>query len=161
MRRRTSGNMVLEGILWIPVIVLLVVGTIQLGKISYTYYSLRKAVFTAARYLAVQQGTDVCNLGGDANVQAALNLAVNDPNSQTPLISGLTADNFLISTECVDPASNTVGACLCGGVDGEQRPDYIVVSVTGFSIQPRIPGLTLDPIALSPSVTVAFGGSSL
>lgn len=165
MRRRSSrGNMVLESALWIPILVLLVVGTIQFGKITYTYYSLRKAVFSVARYLAVQQGTDFCNLAGDTNAQNALNFGVNDPTTGTPLISGLTTDMLVITTECVDPATGAVGACDtsgCGAAAGAQRPDYIIVSVSGFLIQPRFPGLTLDPIALSPSVTVSFGGSSL
>lgn len=159
-----GGNMVLEGILWIPIIVLLVVGTIQFGKISYTYYSLRKAVFSAARYLALQQGTNFCDLTDDINAQTALNFAVNDPNTQTPLISGLTTDMLAITTECVDPASGAVGPCdLSGcGITAPQRPDYIIVGIpAGFSIQPRIPGLTLDPLLLRPSATVAFGGSTL
>lgn len=164
MRRRTGGNMVLEGLLWIPVIVLLVVGTIQLGKISYTYFALRKAVFSAARYLAVQQGVNFCDLADDVNAQNALNFAVNDPNTGTPLINGLTTDMLSISTECVDPVSGAVGACDisgCGAAAGAQRPDYVIVSVNGFAITPRIPGLTLDPVVLHPSVTVSFGGSSL
>ncbi len=159
-----GGNMVLEGLLWIPVMVLLVVGTIQFGKISYTYFSLRKAAFSAARYLAVQQGTNFCDLAGDANAQNALNFAVNDLNTGSALISGLTTDMLVITTECVDPATGAVGQCDvsgCGAAAGAQRPDYIVVTVSGFTMQPRIPGLTLDPIALSPSVTVAFNGSTL
>lgn len=156
--------MVLEAALWIPVMVLLVVGTIQLGKISYTYFALRKAVFSAARYLAVQQGTNFCDLADDANAQNALNFAVNDPVSGTPLITGLTTSMLVITTECVDPASGAVGACDtsgCGAAAGAQRPYYITVTVSGFLYPVRIPGLSVDSIALSPSVTVAFGGSSL
>lgn len=156
--------MVLEGLLWIPFLVLLVAGMIQLGKISYTYYSLRKAIFTAGRYLAVQQGVNFCDLADDVNAQTAVNLAVNDPTSGAQLISGLTSDMLTIATECVDPTSGAVGPCNvggCGAAAGAQRPDYLIVSVSGFTIQPRIPGLTLNPIALQPSVTVAFGGSSL
>jgi len=165
MRRRTRGNMVLEAALWIPVMVLLVVGTIQFGKISYTYFSLRKAVFSAARYLAVQQGTNFCDLADDVNAQNALSFAVNDPNSGSPLISGLTTDMLVIGTECIDPVSGAVGACNisgCGASIGSQRPDYIVVGIPGgFNVTPRIPGITLPTIALRPSVTVTFGGSSL
>lgn len=157
--------MVLEGALWIPIMVLLVVGTIQFGKISYTYFSLRKAVFSAARYLAVQQGTNFCDLADDVNAQNALNFAVNDPTTGAPLISGLTTDMLVIATECVDPATGAVGACNtngCGANIGSQRPDYIIVGIPGgFNVTPRIPGLRLDPIPLRPSVTVAFGGSSL
>jgi Flp pilus assembly protein TadG len=159
-----GGNMVLEGILWIPIIVLLVVGTLQFGKISYTYYSLRKAVFSAARYLAVQQGTNFCDLADDVNAQTALNFAVNDPLTQAPLISGLTTDMLVITTECIDPATGAVGTCDTSGcgITAAQRPDYIVVGIPGgYPVQPRIPGITLDPVLLRPQVTVAFGGSAL
>jgi Flp pilus assembly protein TadG len=165
MRRHgTSGNMVLEAALWIPVLVLLLVGTLQFGKITYTYFALRKAVFSAARYLAVQQGVNFCDLADDPNAQNALNFALYDPTSGAQLINGLTPSNLVISTECVDPASGAVGACDtsgCGAAAGAQRPDYIIVSVTGFLYQMRFPGYTPDPTPLSPSVTVSFGGSSL
>jgi len=164
MRRRTRGNMLLEGILWIPFMVLLVVGTIQFGKVYYTYYSLRKAVFSAAKYLAAQQNTNFCDLADDINAQTALNLAVNDPNSGNQLISGFTSSNLLVSTECVDPVSGAVVPCdvsQCGSGGGAQRPDYIVVGVTGFTYPIRIPLLNVDPIPLSPQVTVAFMGSGM
>lgn len=164
-RRRTRGNVVIEGLLWIPIMVLLVVGTVQFGKITYTYFALRKAVFSAARYLAVQQGTNFCDLADDANAQAALSFGVNDPNTGEPLISGLTTDMLVITTECIDPVSGAVGACStsgCGASIGAQRPDYIIVGIPGgFNVTPRIPGVPRNAIALRPSVTVTFGGSSL
>jgi hypothetical protein len=42
-----------------------------------------------------------------------------------------------------------------------QRPDYILVTMpTGYMVRPRIPFITLDPIALRPFVMVPFGGTS-
>jgi len=38
MRRRCGGNAVLETALWVPVLVLLMVGMLQFGKITYLYY---------------------------------------------------------------------------------------------------------------------------
>jgi len=166
-RRRPSGNMVLETALWIPVLLLLIVGTIQFGKITYLYYSLKKAVYTAARYISVQQGINFCD-PNDPTVQAAIQLAVTGTldGSGNPLISNLTADMLQVTTECADPF-NPGGALIscnlsgCGGPAGAQRPDYIVVSIpAGYPVQPRIPFITLDPISFRPSVAVPFGGTS-
>src|SRR5437763_1779429 len=74
--RRKRGNMLLEAAMWIPVMVLLIVGMVQIGKITYLYYSLKKTVYSAARFLAVQQGVNFCDLASDPNVTAALQFAI-------------------------------------------------------------------------------------
>lgn len=164
-RRRTRGNMILEAALWIPVLVLLVVGMIQFGKITYVYYTLRKVVYSAARYISVQQGTNFCD-PADPNIQAALNFAVTDQTTGQPLINTLTADMLSITTECADPNNpGVLGACNtsgCGGAAGAQRPDYVVVTIpSGYPVTFRIPYLNPVPILLRPSVAVPFGGTSL
>ncbi len=165
MRRRCRGNMIIEAALWIPVLVLLVVGMIQIGKITYVYYTLKKVVYSAARYISVQQGTNFCD-PADANIQAALNFAVTDPTTGQPLIAGLTADMLNITIECTDPNTpGVLGVCNtsgCGGAASAQRPDYVLVTIpSGYSVTPRIPFLTLNPIPLRPSVALPFGGTSL
>ena len=75
MRSARKGNMVLEAGLWTLVLTVLVVGMVQFGKITYLYYTLRKTVYSAARYLATQQGTNYCDQS-DANIQAALQFAL-------------------------------------------------------------------------------------
>jgi Flp pilus assembly protein TadG len=163
--RRAKGNMVLEAVLWIPVLVLLVVGMIQFGKITYVYYTLKKVAYSAARYIAVQQGTNFCD-PADPNIQAALNFAVTDPTTGQPLLSNLTADMLSITTECADPNNpGVLGICNlagCGAAAGAQRPDYVVVTIpSGYMVTPRIPFLTLNPIPLRPSIAIPFGGTAL
>ena len=156
--------MILETALWIPILMLLISGVIQFGKITYIYYSLRKTVYTAASYLAQQQGTNFCDLTDDANYQAALNFAVTGTSdgSGVPLISGLTTDMLEVTLECVDATSGAPAVCAnagCGSDIGAQRPDYVVVSIpAGFPVTPRFPLLTLPPISLAPSAAVPFGG---
>jgi len=163
-RRRTSGNMLLEAALFIPVIVLLLVAMEQFGKITYTYYSLRKAVYSAARYLSVQQGVNFCDLADDPNVTAALQFAITGTadGSGTPLITNLTPDMFQVTAQCVDPASGAAEACANNGCPAvAQRPDYIMVSMpSGYPVTPRIPIVTLPPILLQPYVLVPFGGTT-
>ncbi len=164
MRRRTRGNMAIEAALWIPFLVLLIVGTVQFGKITYLYYSLKKSVYSAARYLSLQQGVNFCDLTNDANVTAAIQFAITGTTdgSATPLIENLTPDMFQVTTQCVDPASGVPGPCNNGGCPAvAQRPDYIMVSMpNGYPVQPRIPLVTLDPIQLHPYALVPFGGTS-
>jgi len=162
--RLRRGNMAIEMALWFPVLLLLVVGMIQFGKIIYTYYSLKKEMYAVARYLSVQQGVNFCDLADDPNTVNALSFALNDPTTGAPVISNLTPDMVVISTECVDPFSGVLGACDisgCGSDVSAQRPSYIVVGIPGgYPVQPRIPYMTLDAIQLTPQVTVPFGGTT-
>jgi Flp pilus assembly protein TadG len=156
--------MILEAALWIPVLVLLMVGMIQIGKVTYVYYTLKKVVYSAARYIAVQQGTDFCD-PTDPNIQAAINFALTDQTTGQPIIDTLTPDMISITTECVDPASGVLGSCDtsgCGAAAGAQKPDYVVASIpTGYLVNIRIPFLTPVPVALTPSVAIPFGGTKL
>ena len=162
--RRRRGNMLLEFALWFPVLLLLAVGMIQFGKIIYTYYSLKKAMYSVARYLSVQQAVNFCDLADDPNAQNAIQFAITDPNTGNPLISNLTADMISITTECIDPVSGFAGACStagCGSDVSAQAPGYIVVGIPGgYPVQPRIPYITLQAILLTPQVTVPFGGTA-
>jgi hypothetical protein len=164
MRRRRSGNMALEAALFIPVLVLLIVGMVQIGKITYLYYTLKKIVYAAGRGVATQQGINFCgDLTSDTVAQGAINMAVNDP-SGTPIIDNLPP--LSITTQCTDPANP--GAALipcdtsnCDALSLGQKPDFLVVSIQGgYPVQVRIPFLNPIPVTLNPSVTVPFGGVS-
>ena len=161
MRRR--GNTVLEFAMWMPVLLLLISGMIQFGKITYTQYVLQKIVYTAARTLSVQQNLNFCD-AADPATQAALAAAVNDPATGSPIVLDLTSDMLTVTTQCLD-ATGAIGACDvsgCDGVTGAQRPDFVVVGLAnGYTIPLRIPFIQLDPVVLRPSITVPFGGSKL
>lgn len=166
MRRRRGGS-VLEVALFVPIVVTLLVGMVQIGKVTYVYYTLRKALYTMARYVAVQQGVNFCD-AGDATILAAKNFAVSGSSTEDgaeAVLPNLTADMISIGIERVDTQSGTLGACDCSvtGCDasaGGRPPDFIVVSIpNGYEVTPRIPFLTIDPIPLSPQVRVPFGGT--
>ncbi len=161
-RARERGNAVLEFALWFPVLLLLVVGMIEFGRIEYLQYSLRKALYTVGRTLSVQQGLDLC----DAGVLAAMvqNL-IADPNTQQPLVSNLTADMIQVSTVCLDASGNPL-PCDTSGCTGiaatPQQPAFLTVSIPGgYPVQLRIPYTQLSPTPLYPTVTVPFTGSVL
>ena len=164
MRRRSNGNAILETALWMPVLLLLIVGTIRFAKITYLYYSLNKIVYNVARQISVDQAIDFCN-SGDPTMEGAINAAITDPATQLPLISNLTADMFQVTTTCLDSTGAPTPCDLanCGlAITAPVQPAFVTVSIPGgYPIQPLIPYILLSTISLTPAVTVPFGGSAL
>ena len=166
MRRRRGGS-VLEIALFVPIVVTLLVGMVQIGKVTYVYYTLRKTLYTMGRFVATQQGVNFCD-DGDATVIAAKNFALSGTSTEDgadQILPALTTDMITVSIERIDPQSGAPTTCDCSvtGCDtgaGGGPPDFIVVSIPdGYQVNPRIPFLTLDPILLRPMVRVPYGGT--
>lgn len=168
-RDSRSGGAMLEAALFIPILVLLMVGMVALGQITYTYYVLRNTLFTVARYAAVQQGIDFCD-SNDPQVMGAINLGLTGTGIDAgtdPIIPGLTSDMISVNAEIVDPTSGVPTACPCSisGCDtnaGGTEPSFVTASIpNGYPMTPVIPGVTLPngPILLKPTVRVPFGGT--
>jgi len=163
---RRRGGVLVETALLLPVVLAILIGTVQLARITYTYYMLQKTVFTLARYLGTQQGVDFCN-GQDATVTAAINYALtgSTDSADNPIISGLTPAMFQIRIERYDPVAQQLTVCDCSatGCDTSQGglpPDFIVVSMTSaYMVQPVFWGFTVQPFSLRPSVRVPYGGT--
>jgi hypothetical protein len=107
MKNSRRGNTVIEAAMFIPVLLTLLVATEQLGKLTYTYYSVEKSLYAAARYVGTQQDVNFCD-ASDPNIVAALNLAVTGTTdgSGPALIGGLTTDNITIIGESYDPRAS-------------------------------------------------------
>jgi hypothetical protein len=157
---KRQGSALLEAAMLTPVIVLLLTGMVTLARITYTYYTLRKTVYSIARYAGTQQGVNFCD-ASDPTVAAAINFGMTGTTdaSEPVFVTGLTADMFQITPEQVD------GPCACGapGCDpaqGGRAPDFIVVSMpNGYQAPVRIFGLNLDPVLLKPEVKLPYGGT--
>lgn len=161
------GSTVLEVALFVPIIVTLLVGMVQIGKVTYVYYTLRKSLYTAGRYLATQQGVNFCD-DADAIIAAAKNFAVSGSTTDdgaAAVLPDLTADMISIRIERYSADSGDLAECSCAvsGCDtaaGGGAPDFVVVTIPdGYEVRPRIPFLTIDPIPLKPQVRVPFGGT--
>ena len=175
MRRLTQGCLterggaMVEAGMWGPILVLLMVGMFWIGSITYTYYTLRKTLWTAGNYVASQQGVDFCN-AGDPAVSGAINLALTGTGVDAgtdPILPNLTSDMISMSIERLDPTSGLPTPCSCAitGCDTNQgggEPDFVVVTIPGgYPILPASSrGVALSgPIFLSPTVRVPFGGT--
>ena len=163
-RDRQRGNMVLEAVMFLPFMFLLVVGMLRIGEITYLYYTLKKALYASAQFLAAQQGVDFCN-DSTGLILAAKNFGLTGATdgSQDSFLPALTPELLDISPECYDPSTQTVGACTLscdGAAAGMVRPDFIVVSIPdGYAVRPRLPYILSDEIPLRPFVRVPFGGT--
>jgi len=163
MRRRGSTTM--ETILFLPLLLLLFMGMVEIGRLTYTYYSLYKTLYTLARQAGTAQGANFCD-DQDAVLQAIKNFVLtgSEDGSSEPLIRDLTPDRVQIRIERYNRDTGQLDECPCGvpGCDvagGGLSPDYIVVSVPdGYPVQLRIPYPTLAPIPLRPQVRAPFGG---
>jgi Flp pilus assembly protein TadG len=154
MRRR--GNMVLEMVAVIPLFLLLIVGTVQFGKVTYQYYALKKLVYAAGRQIAVQQGINFCDIANDPTAQAAIAVALNDATG-APVMPQLTTVN--ITPQCAD-ASGALAACT-SCPDMNPQPGYLLVTVPeGFTFQIRLPYLSPVDLTMRPYALVPFGGVS-
>jgi hypothetical protein len=158
--------MVLEVAMWMPVLLLLIAGVIQFGKITYLYYTLRKIEYSVARSVSLASGVNFCPDSGDTLIQGAIEFALTGTSdgSGPPLVSNLTPAMISVTTECIDPGTGLPGSCDtsgCNGAVGGQRPDYVVVTIPdGYPVQLRIPYIQLDAFQLKPTVAVPFGGVS-
>lgn len=164
--RRCRGGMLFESILLIPILVLLFVGGMEMGKITLTYYQLQKALRGGARMVAVLQGADFCN-PDDPQIAAIKSFIVYGPDADTSnsVVRSLTLEQILITPERADTENGAINVCDCGGPDGclasdgGRAPDYVRLSIDGgYTFQPHIPFRTLDPILLRPHVRAPFGG---
>ncbi len=165
-RNAESGNTILETAMFLPVLLVLLMGMEQIGKVTYVYYSIRKAEYTVARYVATQQGVNFCAGSGDPAIAAGIALALTGTtdNTGSPFIPNLTADMFVVQPERIDSTgAMTICSCDVTGCDesaGGGSPDYITVSIpSGYPVQPIIPFMTLQSIPLIPSVKVPYGGT--
>jgi hypothetical protein len=163
---KQRGGALIESVMMMPLLLSLLIGTVELARVFYTYYTLEKVMYDLARYLGTQQGVNFCD-PADASITAAENYALTGStlSAQDPVVPGLTPAMFQIAIERYDPAAGAMTPCDCSstGCDASQGglpPNYIQVSLTdGYSVRPFFWGFTIDPFPLRPTVLVPYGGT--
>lgn len=168
MKRKAgvSGSVLIETIMYTPILLMLLVGMIELARVTYTYVALEKVVYNLARYVGTQQGVNFCS-DSDTTVAAAKSLAVTGSLDGTgePIVSGLTPDMLEVRVERYNPTDQSVSQCSCSvtGCDaaaGGLTPDFIVADLpNGYPMRPLFFGLSVSPILLRPHVRVPYGGT--
>jgi Flp pilus assembly protein TadG len=131
--RREDGASTIELAIIFPILVLLFVGTAELGRLFYTYTTLSKATAVGARYLSTSrnavngtstQKTDAKNEAKNLVVCGIKSTSATACNGQTPVVPGLTISNVSIC----DNFSTACSPALAGG-----SVKYFKVQITGYT----------------------------
>jgi hypothetical protein len=151
--------MAIEAAMLIPILLLCIVGSVQFGKVTFTYFTLKKMVWAAGRQLATQQGVNYCDLADDPKVLAATALALNDATG-APIVENLTALQFDAQCSDGDGGTTPCDTSSCETLSLSPRPDYVLVTIpSGYAATIRIPFLNPVQITLAPSALVPTGGA--
>ena len=60
MRRRTQrGNTLMESVLFVPILFMLLFGMIEFARITWTFFTLQKMLYTVGRYAATQPAVTI------------------------------------------------------------------------------------------------------
>ncbi len=95
-----KGNSLVETALWFPVLILLLFGMIELGRVTYTYYAVQKVIYSVARHVATLQAANLCDAGDGIITQAKTFAMSGSLDSGAPsLIGGLTSDMIQVQLE--------------------------------------------------------------
>ena len=164
--RRRRGSALIETAMFMPLLILLLVGMTELGRVTYVYYTLHKQLYTLARYLGTQQGANLCD-EGDPVVASAKNFALTGTSdgSSNAILDGMSAALVQIRVERYSSENSELGLCECSisGCDagaGGRPPDFIVVSIPdGYPVRVNLPYLSPEIILFRPRVRVPFGGT--
>lgn len=163
-RRLQGGNSMIETVMFMPLLILLLVGTFQFGRVTFLYFQVHKTLYGLARLVATRQGANLCD-AADPEVLSVKNFALSGSSDGTePLVTGLTADLVTIRLERQEADSAILSECECSltGCDisqGGQQPQFIVVSMPeGFPVTVTIPYLLQQTVTLRPTVRVPTGG---
>lgn len=165
VKRRKNGQAFVEAALFIPILLLMLIGMIELAKVVVAYFSLQKTMYSIGRYAGTSQGANFCD-DADAVITQVKNVVLTGtPEGEgDSLIQGLTASQIQVRLERFAPDSGDLAECACSidGCDtaaGGRSPDFIVVSLpNGYQVRPVFPLFQVDPIPLRPRIRVPVGG---
>lgn len=142
VRRLERGQSLLEFAMVLPVLLLLAIGTIEFGRAYYHYNTLSKAVRQGARYMSIHGYTA-------AEQTNAKTMAIygNVTGTGTPCLPGLTTGNIVVT-----PRN--------GGTTLATPPEWVKVSVTGYTFQSMFPQIVPISAALTPAVEMRYVGAN-
>jgi Flp pilus assembly protein TadG len=155
----------------IPLLMLLLFGAVQLGRVFYMYHTLQKALRGGAGLLARSVNVSYCPEDtrlADPRIVDSLNFIVygNLQGIGNPVVAGLTTDMIQVLPE--RNTSGSLSSCVCSGPGdsdscdttvGGRAPDFVVVNLgDGFPLPVPFPFMNLSTITLKVSVRMPVTG---
>ena len=142
--RRENGTQMIEFALVFPVLMLLFAGTVELGRLFYTYTTLAKGTRAAARYLSTQTTVTTTSIDAAKRIVMCGNPNVCGDANNPMIVPGLGVGNVVVTPPvAADPVK------------------YVTVEITGYNY--RFLAFNLNTmtggnfnIALSPRTRMRF-----
>jgi Flp pilus assembly protein TadG len=142
--RKQKGQSMVEFAMVVPFLLLVVVGTIELGRAYYSYNTLSKAVREGARYVAGHPYDSTLELPNAKK----MTVFGNTGGTGNPVLPNLTTAMVTIT-----PRSGTGG--VAGPYDMGTPPDYVKVSVS-YPYTSVIAGLMTLNLNFTPAVEMRY-----
>jgi len=136
------GQSLLEFAMVLPVLLLLAIGTIEFGRAYYQYNTLSKAVRQGARYMSTHGYTTAEQTNAKRMVVYG-----NAAGTGTPVLPGLTTGNIVIT-----PRN--------GGTTLATPPEWVKLSITGYTFQSMFPRIVPISAPLTPGVEMRYVGAN-
>ena len=141
--RQTKGNELIEFALVLPLLVLLLAGSVEIGRAFYTYNILTKSVRNAARYLSASQMSPSGVVpGGYVTNARTLAMYGNVTGAGAKIIPNLNSSDITVSGTA-SPGSSV-------------NEFYVTVSAN-YTYSPLF-GFVLSSVSFQPKVTMVFVG---
>jgi hypothetical protein len=168
-RGSQRGQALVEVALQIPLLMALLFGAVEIGRVFYTYHALNKALRGGAGLAARAVNVNYCD-NSDVTLTDVRNFVVygNIQGEGNPIVSGLTTDMVQILPERGIPDSTGISECICsedsGGCDvatSGRAPDFVVLTFgpDGFPLRIPFPFSDISSVNLHVSVRMPVTGS--
>ena len=163
------GQALVEVALQIPLMMALLFGGVEIGRVFYTYHALNKALRGGAGLAARAVNVNYCDTS-DVTLTDVRNFVVfgNLQGEGNPIVSGLTADMIQILPERSIPYSTGISECVCTEATDScdvtatgRAPDFVVLNFgpDGFPLRIPFPFSTISSVNLRVSVRMPVTGS--
>jgi hypothetical protein len=161
--RGRCGSAVIEGASWILILTLILVGMANIGRYIYTYFTLRKMVYSVAQYISSRQQADFCDSTNTAVAEGiAFGITGTLDSGAASIVTNLTPDLIQVTPESWDSATQTLtpwdsSTCVAGV--GGRSPQFIDVSIpNGYALPINILYVPFTTVFLKPHAKVPYGG---
>jgi hypothetical protein len=162
------GQAVVELAFQIPLMMVLLFGGVEIGRVFYTYHTLEKALRGGAGLVSRSVNINYCD-SSDLTLTDVRNFVVfgNLQGAGNPVVPGLTTDMIQILPEREVTGTTGVTECVCS-VDVDscdvasagRAPDFVVVRLgNGFPLPLPFAFVNLGTVNLRVSVRMPVTGS--
>jgi TadE-like protein len=163
------GQAIVEAAFQIPLMIALLFGGVEIGRIFYTYHALQKALRGGAGLAARSVNVNYCD-SADMTLLDIRNFVVygNLQGEGNPIVPGLTTDMIQILPERLVSENTSVTECVCSEatdscdvVSTGRAPDFVVLNFgpDGFPLRIPFPFANLGSVNLRVSVRMPVTGS--